>query len=275
VNIYQERDVKLDVLAKTVVLLDGFYYHWHDYYEISVVIDGYCDFFIGHTRFRMNRGDLMFIRPYELHTSYKLPGVDCTTFVFQFTHGLIGERTGCDSDSRYLNLYVNYRNNPAYLYKYPFPCCDEVFSLLDLAFSEFTEMQPGFEMRLRGCVSMILGYFERYGGLSHAAPGDEKFNIGKICRYIEDNIGSGLTLDAAAKLTNYSRSQFSSKFKELVGCRFREYVEFVRVREAQRLLYIEGLSVAETAYRLGYSHANNFSRAFKRVTGVNPTLNQS
>lgn len=274
-NIYQERDVKLDVLAKTVVLLDGYYYHWHDYYEIAVVIDGYCDFFIGHTKYRMNRGDLMFIRPYELHSSYKLQGADCTSFVLQFTHEFIGERTGCDSDSRYLNLYVNYRNNPAYLYKYPFSCCDEVFSLLDLAFAEFKEMKPGFVMRLRGCVSLILGYFERYGGLSHVASGDEEFNIGKICRYIEDNIGSGLTLDAVAKLTNYSRSQFSSKFKELVGCRFREYVEFVRIREAQRLLYIEGLSVAETADRLGYSHANNFSRAFKRVTGVNPTLKQS
>lgn len=271
-NIYQERDVKLDVLAKTVLLLDGYYYHWHDYYEIAVIIEGYCDFYIGHTKYRMDKGDLMFIRPYELHTSYKLKDVECKTFVLQFTHEFAGERAGGDNDSRYLNLYINYRNSPAYLYKYPFPRCDEVFTLLDSAFSEFTEKQSGFVLRLRGYVALLLGHFERYGGLSHALSGDDEFNIGEVCRYIEDNIGAGLTLDAAAKRTNYSRSQFSSKFKELVGCRFREYVDFVRVREAQRLLYIEKLSVAETAYRLGYSHANNFSRAFKRVTGVNPTL---
>lgn len=269
-HIYQERDVKQNVLAKTVDMIDGYFYHWHDYYEIVVCISGYCDFFIGHTKYRMDKGDLMFIRPYELHSSYKLPGVDCTMFVFQFTPEFAGEKSA--GDSRYLSLFLNSRNNPAYFYKYPFPCCDEVFSILELAYSEFQDMLPGYQMHISGCVSLLLGYFERYGGLSQTSAGDEKFNIGAVCRYIEDNISSGLTLDSAAKLTNYSRSQFSSKFKELVGCKFREYVEFVRIREAQRLLYIEGLSVAETAYRLGYGHANNFTRAFKRATGVNPSI---
>jgi AraC-type DNA-binding domain-containing proteins len=273
-NIYQEHDVKLDALAKTVDLLDGYFYHWHDYYEIAVIIEGRSDFLIGATRYSMEKGDLMFIRPYELHTCYKFPGVDCKTFVLQFTHEFAGDKFNRDNDSRYLNLYTHNKSNPAYLYRYPFACCDEVFSLLDGTYKEFSDKLPGYESNLRGYIALLLGYFERYGGLSQSVPNsaDDKFNIGKICRYIEDNIGSGLTLDAAARLTNYSRSQFSSKFKELVGCSFREYLEFVRVREAQRLLYIEKLSVAETAYRLGYGHANNFSRAYKRVTGVNPAI---
>ena len=272
INIYQERDVELDVLAKTVEQLDGYFYHWHDYYEIAVVINGRTDFYIGPTRYSLETGDLLFIRPYELHTSFKLPGVACTVFVLQFTPKFAGERFNRDNDSRYLNLFVNNRGNPAYLYKYPFARCDEVFSLLDSAYLEFTEKLPGNVMRLRGYVALLLGHFERYGGRSSdlASSADGKFNIGEICRYIEDHIG-GVTLDAVAKLTNYSRSQFSNKFKEILGCRFREYVDFVRMREAQRLLYIERLSVAETAYRLGYGHANNFSRAFKRVTGENPT----
>jgi len=40
---------------------------------------------------------------------------------------------------------------------------------------------------------------------------------------------------------------------------------------AAHLLNTDGLAVKEVAYELGYVHANDFSRAFKRVTGRNPS----
>jgi len=44
----------------------------------------------------------------------------------------------------------------------------------------------------------------------------------------------------------------------------------VRHRLALRYLNGEGLSVKETAFRLGFSEPASFSRAFKRWTGTSP-----
>lgn len=40
---------------------------------------------------------------------------------------------------------------------------------------------------------------------------------------------------------------------------------------AGQLLNSDGISVMEVAYELGYMHANDFSRAFKKFTGRNPS----
>jgi AraC-like DNA-binding protein len=44
-----------------------------------------------------------------------------------------------------------------------------------------------------------------------------------------------------------------------------------RMERASQLLKKDGVAVKEVAYELGYLHANDFSRAFKKFTGRNPS----
>jgi len=45
----------------------------------------------------------------------------------------------------------------------------------------------------------------------------------------------------------------------------------IRMERAGQLLETGGVAVKEVAYELGYRHANDFSRAFKKLTGRNPS----
>jgi AraC-like DNA-binding protein len=45
----------------------------------------------------------------------------------------------------------------------------------------------------------------------------------------------------------------------------------IRMERAIQLLNSDGVAVKEVAYELGYLHANDFSRAFKKFTGRNPS----
>lgn len=45
----------------------------------------------------------------------------------------------------------------------------------------------------------------------------------------------------------------------------------IRMEWASQLLKKDGVAVKEVAYELGYLHANDFSRAFKKFTGCNPS----
>jgi len=57
---------------------------------------------------------------------------------------------------------------------------------------------------------------------------------------------------------------------EAEGNRFRDLLNQARISKAKRLLSDKNLNVTDTAHALGYSDSANFSRAFRRHTGITP-----
>ena len=55
------------------------------------------------------------------------------------------------------------------------------------------------------------------------------------------------------------------------GCRFQEVLDDTRRELAEQYMEQNDLSVSEIAYMLGFSDCSNFSRSFKRWTGVAPS----
>lgn len=80
----------------------------------------------------------------------------------------------------------------------------------------------------------------------------------------------GWTVEALARRVGLSRSSFFARFRERVGETPAEYMTRWRIHAATRHLREEGLSVAATARRVGYSTEAAFSNAFLRVMGVRP-----
>ena len=80
---------------------------------------------------------------------------------------------------------------------------------------------------------------------------------------------SNLSLMGVADNFNIGDSALSSLFKQSMGINFSVYVENVRLEKAKILLKTTDLTVGDIAQKVGYSSANSFCRAFKRVTGKN------
>jgi AraC-like DNA-binding protein len=76
-------------------------------------------------------------------------------------------------------------------------------------------------------------------------------------------------IEQVARALGTSRQTLYRRLKA-EGVTFAELLDRVRRRLAIRLLRDDGLSVKETAYRLGFSDPAAFSRAFKRWTGKSP-----
>lgn len=68
-----------------------------------------------------------------------------------------------------------------------------------------------------------------------------------------------------------SRSQLYRKVNHLLGQNISHYIQEVRLEAACRLLQDESLSIAEVAYRVGYSSPDYFSTAFKAKYQQAPT----
>jgi len=84
----------------------------------------------------------------------------------------------------------------------------------------------------------------------------------------------GANMGAVAGQLGLSRQSLFRKLKA-EGVTFEEVLDGLRHTLALRCLNGEGLSVKETAFRLGFSEPASFSRAFKRWTGTSPVLRKS
>jgi len=68
-----------------------------------------------------------------------------------------------------------------------------------------------------------------------------------------------------------SRSQLYRKLKALIGQGITDYIQQVRLEKSERLLLESDLSIAEVAYKVGYTSPDYFSTVFKSKYNTTPT----
>ncbi len=94
----------------------------------------------------------------------------------------------------------------------------------------------------------------------------------KILDYIDQVWNQpDLCLQKVAAQFSLTEGYLSHFFKDQTGENFTTYLEKLRITKACELLRSGRLNVAEVAEQVGYNSPQAFRRAFKRVTGINPS----
>jgi AraC-like DNA-binding protein len=88
----------------------------------------------------------------------------------------------------------------------------------------------------------------------------------------ELSVQPGLTLRNLGRRCGVSPARLGTLFKQAVGCSFRKYLRYLRVRKALGLLAEPGKSVSEVAYDVGYRSLSGFDRDFKAILHVVPSV---
>ncbi len=100
---------------------------------------------------------------------------------------------------------------------------------------------------------------------------DESF-LANTKKLIEANLETEkLDIDSLAGQLNMSRSQFYRKIKALTNKSASDFVTTIRMNKAAEFLLSGQYNVTETAYKVGYSVPNNFTRAFIKYFGTSPS----
>ncbi|AXQ30642.1 AraC family transcriptional regulator [Solimonas sp. K1W22B-7] len=86
---------------------------------------------------------------------------------------------------------------------------------------------------------------------------------------LEAQQGDYPTLQQVAARLCVSARTLKRRLKQ-IGSSYRQLLDAVRLVHAMELLQRTGLSLEAIALRLGYSSSANFSRAFRRWTGMPP-----
>ncbi len=107
--------------------------------------------------------------------------------------------------------------------------------------------------------------------IANPAPKTEEVFLQKIQEIILKNLDQSdwSSNDLPAALGT-SRTQLHLKIKALTGISTANYINKIRLQEASKLLRTTDLTIAEVAYRVGYSTPQYFARLFSKEFGQSP-----
>ena len=87
----------------------------------------------------------------------------------------------------------------------------------------------------------------------------------KIDVQYDSQYGVKYQLDDLSKLLNLNQSYFCRLFKQATNSTFIEYLNFVRVCKAEKLLFTTNKTVSEISMDVGFSSVSYFNRVFKKI----------
>lgn len=94
--------------------------------------------------------------------------------------------------------------------------------------------------------------------------------IQKAIKYLLENYSHKLQMDDLSLHVYLSKSHFSKIFKSATGMSVFEYLQKIRIENAQHLIIDSTETLSSIAEMVGYTDYSFFNRTFKRVTGLSP-----
>ncbi len=267
-NIFHIRDSNPDMLCIPP--------HWHEHLEWIVVLKGRFSMQIG-TEFReLGEGGCAFVNTAELHSAFPLEN-GSELYALVFGEALLRNHALDHTETRYIRPLLEGRLTLASFYE------KEAASgirqrLLEIVSEygggEAGVREAGFELLIKSGLLGVLGLACRSCGVT----GEDNAKSGRraesavypLLLHLSEHFSEPLGVQEAAKICCVTPTYFCHVFKRTTGKTLTEYVNMLRVHEAESLLRGGGLSVQEVARSVGYADAGYFARVFKKFKGVAP-----
>ena len=120
-------------------------------------------------------------------------------------------------------------------------------------------------------IQELLIYIHRYQTKNVHILSDTEKLINRISQYIAENYSTELSLKALGKEFGISESHLSRQFKQITDIGLKDYINHIRILNAEKLLENTTMSITQIAQHCGYSDSNYFSTLFKSFKGMSPS----
>ena len=247
--------------------------HWHECYEILYILEGRAYQQINNKHFSAHKNDLIILNEGDIHSTYCIPGENTRILVIKFLPKIIDSSYSTLFESKYILSFLNYRSESIYHLEDVSKNSAQLFKLMLGLYEEFSNKNTGYEIYIKGYILQLIASLIRSGIITAYSPGFFEQDIAKlntVFAYVEANYNRKISLQEAASMINFSCSYFSRYFKKITGRTFKDYLDFVRIREVEKLILSGRMNVSQAAYETGFCNISSFNRVFKRVRGYSP-----
>lgn len=248
--------------------------HYHEFLELLYLIDGKMDVRLNDKPYTFNSGELIIVNSNETHSLSSVTP-ESRYIVVKFTPKLLCTFQQTPKETQYILPFLARHSEQPRVYSREFVESTCIKELLTDAMKEWNERDIGYELALKADVLKIIrsvvGYLSRQGinVKVSAAGGNIQQTISTILEYINENFRALSEKDVADHF-GISYSYFSRSFKQMMNMSFKEYINYLKINEAQRLLITSGKSITEISSELGFSSSSHFINVFKKYKDCSP-----
>ncbi|MBE6695449.1 MAG: helix-turn-helix domain-containing protein [Ruminococcaceae bacterium] len=234
--------------------------HFHNFFELYYMIDGECQYFIDNKILNVRSNSMVLIpRGIPHKTDYDCKNVYRMQLFFS---------------SDYINsalLPELYRVFPYNVFEASGEQIEKINQISERIENE-SKTRDAFSFELtKGYLTELFTIVLRSKLNTEAnVHKDGNIIIDDAMKYITENYSEEITLTEISKRCAMSVSRFSRLFKNVTGFGFKEYLNSVRIKQANQYLINTDMSVCEIAYACGFNDSNYFSTSFKRASGMSP-----
>ena len=246
----------------------GEFHGWHIHSECEIFLSIGCTkiFRANNQEYVLEPGDIIFINERIPHMS------DTAKCGYEF---LIQMSTdfSVDFQSAPPYRYLNRLGNEVALFKAGSPVNLILREQFEEIIRENQDQKPSYEKFIKSCICKILAVLYRNGTLPESPLDNKELRrIQPALDYVENHYAEPVTLDYATSLLHVDKSHFCRIFKQFTGFSFMEYVNFIRICNAEKLLVTTKKSIAQISEEVGFSSPSYFSEIFKKHLSYPPTF---
>lgn len=244
-------------------------WHYHKELEILVILDGTIDLFTKENIYHLEKGDVVLLGSSELHTDQTLGNLNYIVFQFDIEQFF-------DSTTMPYIQYFSETTHPLSRLNYIFQENEQIkkniFQSVNDIYDEFVQKEEGYEIAVTILIKKILLLLLRGDSrklLNHQDRAD-MVRLKPALDYIEEHIGERMAITEVCKTVNISYYYFVKMFKKIMGMSFTEYVNYKKIKRAERLLLTRDISILDIGERIGMTNMAHFYKLFKKFNACSP-----
>ncbi len=236
---------------------------YHSGYKLFFILRGSVIFFVEDKEVYLKKNQFLIIPPFAKHRSIYTEFDKTLRCEIQFSPEYL--------DSEILDIITAMEKN-SIVWELPQQYTEQLqFYFTQMNIYQKSPEFPHTPLMLKTLftsVSILLSHH------SVSSSGQEIKNVNNSVKqaieFINENYYKNITPRELAENMFISERTLYRLFKDNISLTVTEYINYVRIINAERLMADDSLSITDIAYHCGFNDSSYFSTVFKKYTGISP-----
>ena len=248
--------------------------HYHDYIEIVYGLEGECNCLVGNDKIKVHSGDLLIIASDEVH-EVGMHDKWTTYIVIRFLPSLLFSWGQTAPQYSYMFLLLKNLKRYKLFFKkeeiknFPFEFLSKTME------KEWIENKIGYDVAIRAhLLELFVHILRLWNEESNTIPSNPiNASSNQLLQFAISHIDANfldVNRDKCAKAIGVSPTHLSRLFTGLLNISFSNYVNMVKLREAEKLLLTTDMSITDVSLSSGFSSTAYFISIFKKKHHLTP-----
>ncbi len=249
------------------------YTHIHDEIEIVYVLRGTLSLRINSSVHTLKKNDIAIVNRLVPHKFFDNNFAKFILLQFKPTGVYENNKS---IDIKYLTPFFHSRDFSHFTAPCETPALEEMITVISEVEKKIKEKGIAYELAVESDLVRLLYlmYQAQVFNMKIIESVKQKRNLQQLStllKYMESHYDELITLEQACTIAKLDYHYFSRVFKEKTGKTFVEYLSFIRILNAQKLLTETDEPIAFVAQKVGIPNVSYFNRKFKAQNGMTPS----